>query len=87
MALKGKDVQFSCSANSEPSHNVQWIFNGKSLNNDSQNYKFTRNETHDLLTIFNVTSNETGLYTCVLFNVHGRTNASASLVVQGKLIN
>lgn len=55
--MSGSEITLSCSADSSPSATVQWMFNGTYLNKNSQQLKLE-----------NVSSNNSGVYECIVHN-------------------
>ena len=87
--LEGDNVTFECRTTSEPLHTVQWLFEGTPIDTtgDEMKYRVSSNEgSYGDLTVFDVTLNDTGTYTCSVNNTHGMDIASAYLQVQGKTI-
>ncbi len=74
---------FQCEAISEPLYTVQWQFNETFINNNND---YLINQSTGELTVFNITLTDTGIYTCIVENIHGNDSASATLSVQGTII-
>ena len=81
--LEGSNVMFQCEAISEPLYTVQWQFNETFINNNND---YLINQSTGELTVFNITLTDTGIYTCIVENIHGNDSASATLSVQGTII-
>lgn len=79
--LEGLGVVFMCEAVSEPLYSVTWQFNGTSITDNSSKYSI--DDISGSLSIYNVTLNDSGVYTCIVDNKHGNDTASATLTVQG----
>ena len=82
--LEGDAAVFNCSAEAEPLHTVQWLFQD-SVIYDGPKYTTNLDSTGRTgrLIVGNVNQNDTGKYTCVVNNTHGNASASANLNVQG----
>ena len=77
-AIQGKAVNFTCSADSEPLHTTLWLFRGNELSNSNKHQI-----SEMTLTIFDLTLDDAGTYSCLVLNTHGNASASATLKVQG----
>ena len=83
--LEGDVAIFVCLAEAEPLHNVTWYFQDNDVPLSGSRYTIepSNDPNYGQLTVSNVTEADTGIYTCLVSNVHGKDSASAYLVVQG----
>lgn len=96
--LIGTNFTFNCTAVSLPHHGVQWQHNGDIINSSNRDkYSLSSRSSYlvfsshwrslyaynNQLTITNLTYDDAGDYTCIVSNVHGTDNATATLQVQG----
>ena len=67
---------------------IEWLAiryrDGREIHKGAK-YRMEADDGIAALTIFDVDSNDAGLYRCELHNQHGRTETSASLSVNGQL--
>ncbi|XP_041855035.1 fibroblast growth factor receptor 1-A isoform X2 [Melanotaenia boesemani] len=87
----GSDVEFECKVFSDPQPHIQWLkhieINGSSVGPDGKQYvrvlKHSGVNSSDaqVLTLYNVTEEESGEYTCKVSNYIGEANQSAWLTV------
>ena len=84
MQLEGLNVTFECEAVAEPLYTVEWQLNETSLNNSSN--KYLVNPITGQLSIYSVVLEDTGMYTCIVDNIHGNDSASATLTIQSMSI-
>ena len=78
-------VTFTCSVNQgDPSPTIEWSFNGQGLPllNNSKHF-VTGSRVNSSLTVFNITLFDAGEYSCVVDNILGSSNSSATLQVEG----
>ncbi|XP_040051535.1 fibroblast growth factor receptor 1-A isoform X3 [Gasterosteus aculeatus] len=90
-AVVGSDVEFECKVFSDPQPHIQWLkheeFNGSRLGPDGLAYvrvlKHSGVNSSDaqVLTLYNVTEEESGEYICKVSNYIGEANQSAWLTV------
>ena len=95
MAEENTTVTFSCQATGIPSPSISWYRNGSVLSPATDSrisigistqqlqitrvYQVTRN-----ITITNITSNDSGFYSCVGTNAYGNGSSAFTLIVQRK---
>uniref|UniRef100_A0A4W4E3D4 Fibroblast growth factor receptor n=1 Tax=Electrophorus electricus TaxID=8005 RepID=A0A4W4E3D4_ELEEL len=87
----GSDVEFVCKVFSDPQPHIQWLkhieVNGSRLGEDGNPYvrvlklSWTRNSDTQVLTLYNVTEEDSGEYICKVSNYIGQANQSAWLTV------
>ena len=82
--IKGRNVSFHCIAEADPIHGIQWYSEEGLIRVDSFINKYLLTNDASRLLILDVDLTDAGLYTCVVTNVHGTLNATATLHVQGK---
>ena len=80
----GMSAVLHCTAISEPVHITSWFFDSVMLTNGSKYLIEGENTVNSTLTIFNVSLDDEGAYSCNASNVHGIDFASANLRIQGK---
>uniref|UniRef100_A0A674NNA9 Fibroblast growth factor receptor n=1 Tax=Takifugu rubripes TaxID=31033 RepID=A0A674NNA9_TAKRU len=88
-AVVGSDVEFECKVFSDPQPHIQWLkhieVNGSRHGPDGLPYvrilKFCGTELSPVLTLHNVTEEESGEYICKVSNYIGEANQSAWLTV------
>ena len=83
IVLEGQNITFSCIAEAEPTHVIEWLFDGRILFNNSKYTLTGMDTTFSMLEVQNVDINDAGNYTCVATNIHGMANTTALLEVQG----
>ena len=83
--IKGRSLVLHCSAVSEPVHITTWTFNSAHLVNSSKYLIEGESTINSTLTIFNVSLDDEGSYTCSVSIVHGFDFESATLRVQGMM--
>ena len=79
MSDEGRDiVNFTCKAIGKPVPDISWYFNGVMINESDNSGKYTIvsqsiniTTTEKVLTIYNATSYDVGVYTCVASNIIG----------------
>ena len=81
--LEDDSVTFQCFGAGEPFPNVTWTFDGSELILGDKYVVAEVGANFGALTIFNVTFEDRGVYTCTYTNVHGSPSAMAELTVQG----
>lgn len=82
--LNGTNVTFHCLVEAEPTHTIQWLHNDDVIDFESHKYLLSRSMSQ--LTVVELTFNDAGIYVCIASNVHGISNASATLYVQGNTL-
>ena len=76
---QGRSVaKFTCNATGEPVPDISWYFNDVMINvsDNSSKYMIVSRSlnittTENTLTVYDATSSDVGVYTCVATNVHG----------------
>lgn len=81
--VEGEFAVFHCVAISEPVHVTSWTFNNTPLTNSSKYLILGNDTSNSSLTVFNVTSQDKGMYICHVANVHGIDLGTGELQVQG----
>ena len=88
MSDGGRDVtNFTCKAIGEPVPEINWYFNGVMINESDDSGKYTIvsqpiniTTTEKVLTIYNATSCDVGVYTCVASNVIGNDTSHGEIM-------
>nr|XP_014344645.1 PREDICTED: hemicentin-1 [Latimeria chalumnae] len=90
--LLGENVQLVCSAEGIPKPKIQWLKDGRSLNNtDADKIRLTAD--NSTLSIYGATTSDIGKYTCVATNPAGEEDRIFNLnvyvppIIQGKKHN
>ena len=81
--LEDDSVTFQCFGGGAPFPNVTWTFGGSELTPGEKYAIADGGHSFGALTIFNVTFEDRGTYTCTYSNPHGSPYALADLTVQG----
>ena len=86
-----QSVNFTCKATGEPVPNISWYFDGELINISDNNIKYTVvsealniTTTENTLTVYNVTSSDVGMYSCIAKNIVGNDSNSGHLKVNGE---
>ncbi|CAM1326542.1 Uncharacterised protein at_DN0009 [Pycnogonum litorale] len=85
IATKGTDAELECRLVGYPQPQLTWIFKGQILEESRRITKTTQSDVHfyrHILTIKNVTFEDTGKYEVIATNSEGYSTVSASLIVK-----
>ena len=80
-------VNFTCTAIGEPIPDISWYFNDVMINvsDDSSKYMIESRSinitaTENTLTVYNVTSSDVGVYTCIASNTQGNDTQPGEII-------
>ena len=80
-------VNFTCTAIGEPIPDISWYFNDVRINvsDDSSKYMIESRSinvttTENTLTVYNVTSSDVGVYTCIASNTQGNDTQHGEII-------
>ena len=86
-----QNVDFTCKATGEPVPSINWYFDGGMINvsDNSSKYMIVSRSlnittTENTLTVYNVTSSDVGVYSCIATNLVGNDSNSGHLLVNGE---
>ena len=82
-------ANFSCQAVGEPVPDISWYFNDVMINVSANSSKYmivsrslNMTATENILTVYNVTSSDVGVYTCTATNVIGTATSNNGMYVK-----
>lgn len=78
--VEGNNATFTCEVLSEPFHTLEWMFEGVTLENTS---RYLISPIDQTLVIINTSLSIAGNYICMASNIHGASNSTGILEVQG----
>ena len=89
--ITGKVTILTCQGKGNPRPTIAWLKNGQKIKK-SNRVTLSSSASGDKLVTFELVITDTkyedsGVYTCVIFNSMGGTNSSGTLLVHGKLVN
>ena len=84
--LSGTNATFTCEAEADPQHTIEWTKEGEELFNSSKYLITGLGTARSTLKIINLELSDTGNYSCFAENLHGNDSTSDQLFVQGKLL-
>ena len=89
--ITGKVAILTCQGKGNPRPAIAWLKNGQRIKK-SDSVTLSSSASGDKLVIAKLVITDTkyensGVYTCVIFNSMGGTNSSGTLLVHGKLVN
>ena len=91
IVMKSKVKKFTCQGKGNPRPTIAWWKNGQKITKSKKLTLSSLASGDKLVTselvITNTKYEDSGVYTCVIFNTVGSTNSSGTLLVYGKLVN
>ena len=82
-APEGTHHIIECTFNGLPTPTVTWSYNNSTLTNGSDDITIATDDSSSTLTIITLTEDDSGVYTCMVFNLLGSSTATSVLQVQG----
>ncbi|MGH0147854.1 UNVERIFIED_CONTAM: hypothetical protein FKN15_062916, partial [Acipenser sinensis] len=79
--MDGSQVQMTVEVTGNPQPEIVWLHNGKEIQ-ESEDFHFEKKENEYILYIQEVFPEDTGKYTCAVWNELGETRSEATLTVQ-----
>ena len=81
--LSGTNATFTCEAEANPQHTIEWTKGDQELFNSSKILITGLGTARSVLTIIDLELSDTGSYSCFAENVHGNDSTTDELFVQG----
>ena len=96
--LVGEDANFTCDAVAEPQPTTQWYYESMLLNSSNKygiggelgsglSGESVTSLPSGILMVYNASLEDTGVYQCVVVNIHGNDSSKAQLYVQGLFVS
>ena len=82
---QGSTRTFACAAVADPFPRFTFRFNGERVTSNTSERTLVTNNTHGVLTLFNLQGTDEGTYECSVSNRYGSVRTAAVLTVQGVL--
>ena len=89
MTNERSDVEnFTCQAVGDPAPDISWYFNDVMINVSDNSSKYMTESrslnittTENILTVYNVTSSDVGVYTCIATNTEGNDTQHGKIII------
>ena len=89
MTNERSDVEnFTCQAVGDPVPDISWYFNDVMINVSDNSSKYMIESrslnittTENILTVYNVTSSDVGVYTCIATNTEGNDTQHGKIII------